>query len=833
MNRIASVLSILFVAAIVVCSAHGQDRPSQDVKQRVDMDGDIPMIEQMWQRPLPVGLENDVVNTHQLLFSSFASTDQAPEGDMPRELAITPDGNTVLVVNRDTGNISFMDVDAGTITDSVNVGSFPVDIAVSPDGQYAVVPNVFSHSVSVIDIEDRTVTDVAVSGEQPFSVVVTSDSQTAVVGVINDAVTSAISVIDLTTKLETNSIPTIPQGSIGFFGTPESGISGNIFSRSALASDSTVIIPDRGNDQVAFYDLTTGSETIVPTADAPSSVDVSPDGSFAIVGHEGTTPQVSVFDLNNLTLTNEIASPVSLNNQIIRVTPDGQYAMASILNAVLFLNLTNGTSSQISTGTVGDIEFSFDDQFAFVANFNARVIDLATRTLVDTIPFAASYESVTSPTEYRAFSLNNRFREDIHAYNINGAAGFFLGRIATGEPFEGDATRTMAMTPDGQRIVACNIVSDNAAIINACNGQIEAYVPTGERSWGVAVTPDGTTAVVCNLESNTVSIIDVDSGTKLTDLVVAQRPTEVAISPDSQMAYVTSVQGTDRIHFIALDGANSNVVGSIISGQMGTIIHTFNVASGISVSPDNSVVAACISFDDELLLIDTTTLTEITRVPVGDFPIRASFSSDSQFVYVSNRIGNTISKVEINGAASQVVDTIAGVTAPLDIALSADDNFGFVGNFDFNSPSLRVFDTSNGNIVQTIPLNDSPRRVIHSDSTPELFVATTGGELIQFNANGASTSIIESLELTSAPSDMAYSEATKIAAIALPIFDGVDLVSDVLFGDINLDGEVTLLDVAPFVTLISTSTFQAEADINKDGIVDLLDVNPFVDLLGS
>lgn len=61
----------------------------------------------------------------------------------------------------------------------------------------------------------------------------------------------------------------------------------------------------------------------------------------------------------------------------------------------------------------------------------------------------------------------------------------------------------------------------------------------------------------------------------------------------------------------------------------------------------------------------------------------------------------------------------------------------------------------------------------------------------------------------------------------------VTLDTGVLIGDINLDGTVDLLDVGPFVTLLSTQMFQAEADINGDGLVDLLDVGGFVDLLSS
>lgn len=52
-----------------------------------------------------------------------------------------------------------------------------------------------------------------------------------------------------------------------------------------------------------------------------------------------------------------------------------------------------------------------------------------------------------------------------------------------------------------------------------------------------------------------------------------------------------------------------------------------------------------------------------------------------------------------------------------------------------------------------------------------------------------------------------------------------------LLGDVNCDGVVDLLDVQPFVDLITSGDFSVKADINQDGAVDLLDVAPFVELL--
>ena len=66
----------------------------------------------------------------------------------------------------------------------------------------------------------------------------------------------------------------------------------------------------------------------------------------------------------------------------------------------------------------------------------------------------------------------------------------------------------------------------------------------------------------------------------------------------------------------------------------------------------------------------------------------------------------------------------------------------------------------------------------------------------------------------------------------LHVFD-FDVDFEFLLGDVNQDGAVNLLDVEPFVELLSNNEFQVEADINGDGFVNLLDVGPFVDLLGG
>ena len=52
-------------------------------------------------------------------------------------------------------------------------------------------------------------------------------------------------------------------------------------------------------------------------------------------------------------------------------------------------------------------------------------------------------------------------------------------------------------------------------------------------------------------------------------------------------------------------------------------------------------------------------------------------------------------------------------------------------------------------------------------------------------------------------------------------------------GDVNGDGVINLLDVFPFVQLLTAGDYSCAADANFDGMVNLLDVGPFVDLLSN
>lgn len=78
-------------------------------------------------------------------------------GDRPRDLALTPDGLTLLAASTGSSTVSFFDAVSLARQDRVGVGNGPATIAIDPTGKQAFVFNTLSSSISVIDIPTRRV----------------------------------------------------------------------------------------------------------------------------------------------------------------------------------------------------------------------------------------------------------------------------------------------------------------------------------------------------------------------------------------------------------------------------------------------------------------------------------------------------------------------------------------------------------------------------------------------------------------------------------------------------------------------------------------------------
>ena len=164
---------------------------------------------------------------------------------------------------------------------------------------------------------------------------------------------------------------------------------------------------------------------------------------------------------------------------------------------------------------------------------------------------------------------------------------------------------------------------------------------------GIAITPAGTgtttsktTAYVANTGPNTghggsqtVSVIDVGSYAATGTITVGEAPEVVAISPDGSLVAVSCADGV-----------------YVITASSGTATKAnadFHNAHGVSFSPDGTQIWVADSEQNQIVVLEASSLNPITTISVGNTPWNTAFSADGTQAYVTNINDDTVSVVNV------------------------------------------------------------------------------------------------------------------------------------------------------------------------------------------
>jgi YVTN family beta-propeller protein len=729
------------------------------------------------------------LGTSSAITTEFIFTGIVPEGDTPMELAFTPDGSKIIVAHRDSQNLIVFDADTRDVVQTIPVTGSPNSMAISSDGLYAVTANIFEDTASIVDLVAGSEVAVVPVGDQPGVVRITPDGTTGVVGNTYD---SSLSIIDIGTATEIRRIADAPF-TLTIRWSPETGTVSYTFSSFEIAADNkTIIHPDRFGSRIQFFDIVAGTTSSLASAGSPGSIAITPDGTKAVVGHESSVRLVSVIDVASRSITKTIPTGTDLGDGTIAINPSGTKAVVAVSNAARVVNLvTDAVSGDLATACCLDLTVTADGQYCFAGGFRGSLISFDTETIVANLNNVLSASIVaTSPTGPRAASVANHSGEDLLVFNTNGAVGFLEEIVPSGPPPEGDKARTAAISPDGSIAVAVNILSDNATIVDLPNRLVEEIVPVGDRPGEVEITPDGSKAVVGSKDSTFVSVIDL-STKSVTNITISRRGGTVEISPDGQYAYVAVVADGDGVWRIDLNLLT--VAGSkLLTGNMGGVGSLFYQSSGMTLSHDGATLVTCNSFDNDISIIDTASWSEVARVPVGTFPVRAVFSSDDSTIYVTNEDSDTVSVVNNAGAGSTVVGTISVGDYPFELAVAPNGSRLFVGARSASGDAqLDVVDLPGTSVTNTIVLTDGLISGLHIEPASEKLYAAVGGSSGYFYVidvqNGA---VLDQIDTGLPPAMLAFCNANSLAITPSPFGDGLTLIT--LFGQSEVNRSVYL-----------------------------------------
>lgn len=120
---------------------------------------------------------------------------EAPVGQRPSALALTPDERTVLVTGTFSHDLTFLKLDGGKLEKlaTLKLGFEPRGVVVSPDGKLAYVALTTAHQVAVIDVEQRKEVERIAVGRWPRYLALTRDGKRLAVGCSGDG---GVAVVD-------------------------------------------------------------------------------------------------------------------------------------------------------------------------------------------------------------------------------------------------------------------------------------------------------------------------------------------------------------------------------------------------------------------------------------------------------------------------------------------------------------------------------------------------------------------------------------------------------------------------------------------------------------
>ena len=274
-----------------------------------------------------------------------------------------------------------------------------------------------------------------------------------------------------------------------------------------------------------------------------------------------------------------------------------------------------------------------------------------------------------------------------------------LRRLPTGkEPHH------LYLSPDEKSLLVANAVGNTITLVDPRTGQIQRTLPDIIDPYHLRFSPDMRWFVTAANRLNHVDLYRVTlpaaGGFELAlakRLSTGKTPSHLMIDTKSTVVYV-SIQDSDQI--IAIDLATQTVRWTVPCGKM---------PADVYLTADDRTLLVGLTGDAVVEAYDVSVNPPklIKRIPTGAGAHAFRAWGDKRHVLVSNRVANTISRIDTQTLT--VVDNYPAPAGPDCMDLSPDRKFIFVASRW--AGKLTVIDTEQKKVVQQVSVGKSPHGV--------------------------------------------------------------------------------------------------------------------------
>ena len=226
-----------------------------------------------------------------------------------------------------------------------------------------------------------------------------------------------------------------------------------------------------------------------------------------------------------------------------------------------------------------------------------------------------------------------------------------------------------------------------------------------------------------------------------------------------------------------------------------------------------------------------------------DTPTGPFFFDDEAYVFVANQTGSA----EAFGAIT-VSDGVFNTETSLDVTIDRNSNgsvrvftgTGLTGSTQRHELRVRfeIMDTRfryelTGFFNEGVENGPARVRLRNVVSNVNEFIINTSQSFLETGIIEPNNNNIRTFEFIAEINDSMSGHLAADVSVMNLQFSVEAIPNDIVLGDTNQDGQVNLLDVGPFIELVSSGDYLAQADTNEDGAVNLLDIDPFIVLVSG
>ena len=269
-------------------------------------------------------------------------------------------------------------------------------------------------------------------------------------------------------------------------------------------------------------------------------------------------------------------------------------------------------------------------------------------------------------------------------------------RIPTGkEPHH------LYLTPDEKSLVVANALGDSLTLVDPRTGAVQRVIRDIVDPYHMRFSPDMKWFVTAANRLNHIDFYRWDAATQTPTLVkrvsTGKTPSHLFIDAQSKTLYST-MQDSDAL--VAIDIATQTIKARVPTGPMPADLYG---------SPDGTKLFIGLTGSDGVEVFDITgpEPRSVARIKTaaGAHAMRAA--GDGRHLYVSNRVANTISKIDMQ--TNQVVANYPAPGGPDCMDVSADGRYLLVSSRW--ARKLSVIDTVEKKVVQQVKVGKSPHGV--------------------------------------------------------------------------------------------------------------------------